>query len=147
EKAILNQDPSLDLAGPAESPAPERAILIAPLGGESVDALFGLAVPLASEPAREVIAARVLEADEQGDLARATDDLRERRDSLLSEGVSARVAAFTSSRPGEDIVRLATEQSVDLVLVDAAPGSFLGSVGEVLRASPADVAVLTGHLS
>jgi len=147
EKAILNQDPSLDLAEPAESPAPERAILIAPLAGESGDALFGLAVPLASEPAREVIAAVVLEADERDQLARTTDDLRERRDSLRSEGVSARVAAFTSPRPGEDIVRLATEQSVDLVLVDAAPGSLAGSVGEVLRASPADVAVLvTGHL-
>src|SRR5262245_48847585 len=146
EKAILNQDPSLDLAEPAESPAPERAILIAPLAGESGDALFGLAVPLASEPAREVIAAVVLEADERDQLARTTDDLRERRDSLRSEGVSARVAAFTSPRPGEDVVRLATEQSVDLVLVDAAPGSLLGGVGEVLRASPADVAVLvTGH--
>jgi len=147
EKAILTQDASLDLAEQkAENPEPERAILVAPLGAENVDALLGLAVPLASQPPREVIAARVLEADEQDELARATDDLRERRDSLLSQGVSVRVAAFTSPRPGEDIVRLASEQSVDLVLVDAALGSLVGGAGEVLRASPADVAVLvTGH--
>jgi DNA-binding SARP family transcriptional activator len=142
EKAILNQDPSLDLAGPAESPKPERAILVAPFDSANVDGLLSLAVPLASEPAREVIAARVLDPGGQHDLARTTADLRDRRDSLLKQGVAARVAAFTSARPSEDIVRLATEQSVDLVLVDAGRDALHGTIGEVLRASPADVGVL-----
>jgi DNA-binding SARP family transcriptional activator len=143
EKAILNQDSSLDRAE-SKSEAPERAILVAPLG-DSVDALVGLAVPLASEPAREVIAVRVLDADEQGELARATDGLRELRASLLERGVASRVAAFTSPRPSEDIVRLAAEQTVDLVLVDAGPDALVGTVGEVLRATPADVAVLVAR--
>jgi DNA-binding SARP family transcriptional activator len=140
EKAILNQDASLDLAQP-QSEAPERAILVAPLG-DDVDALLGLAVPLALEPSREVIAARVLEADEHGELARVTEDLRGRRNALAERGVASRVAAFTSPRPSEDIVRLASEQSVDIVLVDAGPDALLGTVGEVLRATPADVAIL-----
>jgi DNA-binding SARP family transcriptional activator len=141
EKQILNQAPELDFAEPKPE-APERAILLAPRAAENVDALLALAVPLASQPAREVIAVRVLEADEQVELAQATADLRERRDSLVVQGVAARVAAFTSPRPSEDIVRLAKEQSVDLVLVDAEADSLPGSVSEVLRASPADVAVL-----
>jgi len=144
EKAILTQDASLDLAEPGPE-APERAVLVALLDAENVDGLLGLAVPLASQPAREVIAACVLEADAHSELAQATADLRQRRDSLLEQGVSARVAAFTSPRPSEDIVRLATEQSVDLLLVDAGPDALGGTVGEVLHASPADVAVLAAR--
>jgi len=150
EKAILAQDPALDPPPSptgASAPAPERAILVAPLDAESIDSLLALAAPLATEPPRELITARALDTSEQTELARVTDDLRARRESLVEQGIAARVAAFTSPQPGKDIVRLATEQSVDLVLVDARPdalGKRLlgGRVGEVLRASPADVGVL-----
>jgi DNA-binding SARP family transcriptional activator len=141
ERQILNQDPGLDVAEP-KAEGPERAILVAPRTAGNVESLLGIAVPLAIQPAREVIAARVLEADAQDELAQATAELREQRGSLEEQGVAARVAAFTSPRPSEDIVRLAKEQSVDLVLVDAEPEMLLRNVGEVLRASPADVAVL-----
>ncbi len=153
EKAILTQDPSLD---PPESPdvsapalPPERAILVAPLDAENIQSLLGLAAPLAAERPHELITVRALEPTEQIELARATEDLGGRREALLERGISARVAAFTSSEPGEDIARLATEQSVDLVLVDARPdmlgqGLLGSSVGEVLRSSPADVGVLVG---
>jgi DNA-binding SARP family transcriptional activator len=152
EKAILTQDPGLDPPERADRPArapaaPDRAILVAPTDSPNIDSLLAVAAPLASEPAHELIVARALEANEQDDLQQATADLRRRREELLEQGTAVRVAAFTSPQPGEDLVRLAMEQSVDLVLVDAVPeglGEDLSRtrVGEILRASPADVAVL-----
>jgi DNA-binding SARP family transcriptional activator len=155
ERAILNQDSGLDLAQHAEiptpAPDPQRALLVALLDSRNTDPLLAIATPLASEPAREVILARLLEADEGESLAEATEDLRRRRDSLREQGIPARVAAFTSSRPSEDIVRLAMEQAVDLVLVEAADDALRhlseGPVGEILRGSPADVAVLVADAS
>jgi DNA-binding SARP family transcriptional activator len=150
EKAILTQDSALD---PPEAPevtpqatAPERAILVALLDARSIDPLLAIASPLASEPARELIVTRALEANEHEELAEATADLRRRRDGLIEQGIAARVAAFTSPQPSEDLVRLASEQSVDLVLADAAPNALealAGSrLGEILRTSPADVGFL-----
>jgi DNA-binding SARP family transcriptional activator len=150
EKAILTQDPGLDppqaAAAPAQAVAPGQTILVAPLDAAGIDPLVALATPLASEPARELIVARALEADEQDALAQATADLRRRREGLGEQGIAARVAAFTSPQPGEDLVRLASEQSVDLVLLDASPTVLEalsgGRLGEILRASPADVGLL-----
>jgi DNA-binding SARP family transcriptional activator len=150
EKAILTQDPALDPPRAAEIPvpvaAPERVILVAPLDARSIDPLLAIASPLASEPARELIVARALGGNEQDELAEATADLRRRRDGLIERGIAVRVAAFTSPQPGEDLARLASEQSVDLVLLDAAPNVLEslsgGRLGEILRASPADVGLL-----
>ncbi|TML16844.1 MAG: AfsR/SARP family transcriptional regulator, partial [Actinobacteria bacterium] len=86
EKAILAQDPALDPPPSptgASAPAPERAILVAPLDAESIDSLLALAAPLATEPPRELITARALDTSEQTELARVTDDLRARRESLV----------------------------------------------------------------
>jgi DNA-binding SARP family transcriptional activator len=140
EKAILNQDPELDLRDlPARVADPERGILVALFDARNIDALLAIGAQLASEPRRELIVARVLEAHDE--LAAATADLRRRRDDLLEHGIAARVAAFTSPRRSEDVVRLAAEQAVDLVLVDGAPDRLGEGVDEILRATPADVAV------
>ena len=60
-------------------------------------------------------------------------------------GVSARAAAFTSSAPARDLVRVAREQDVDLMLLDA-PASPLDDplVRDVLISAPCDVALLAG---
>ena len=147
EKAILTQDVALEAPERARAASSSvRAILVAPLDAGSVDALFSLAEPLGSEAHRELIAARLLDGSEQEALARETDDLRRRRDELLERGIATRVAAFTSTRPSEDLARLASEQAVDLLLVDADSGALddlaQSRVGEILRGSPADVAVL-----
>ena len=56
-----------------------------------------------------------------------------------------RVAAFTSTSPGEDIVRLATEHAVDLVLTDVAGDNPLGGdVAAVVGAVSCDVALQVG---
>jgi DNA-binding SARP family transcriptional activator len=156
ERAILQQDPTLDLArsGPAaeppaattaQIPAPERSILVVPLGGGDLDTLIGLAGPLARRPPREVILADLVR-DPAG-LVEATRRVRERRAALTADGIASRGAAFVSEAPGEDVVRLASEQNVDLALLDAGPadlgeGAPVGAVGDVLESAPCDVALL-----
>jgi len=139
-----------------EPEKPERSILVAPLDERNLDALLALAKPLAeSRPPRELIVARLLPpsrsptvlAPEERELTRATEELDRRRSELLAEGVATRVLAFTSSDPGKDLVRLASEQEVDLLLVDGrrpvlGEGVPRGDVGVVLEKAPCDVAVL-----
>jgi DNA-binding SARP family transcriptional activator len=157
ERAILNQDPAIELVpgdraagSPAAAieedlPRPERAILVVPTADRAFDALLALAEPLARRPPREVILARLVTAAE--DLDEATRLVQERRDRLLAHRVPARAAAFTSSDIGSDIVLLASEQPTDLVLLDA-PGRLLleGQVDDelasVLADAPCDVGIL-----
>ena len=155
ERAILQQDPGLDLTGAAEqrperaaaiaAATPERSILVVPLGGGDLEALLALAAPLARRPPREVILAELVR--EPAALGEATLRVRERRAALASDGIAARAAAFVSEVPGEDVVRLASEQNVDLALFDASPADLVegvpaGDVGAVLEHAPCDVGVL-----
>jgi DNA-binding SARP family transcriptional activator len=143
EKAVLRQDPTLALA--AELAAPERSILVAPRDERSLDALLALAEPLAkTRPPREVILAGLTSGAELG---AASALLNDRRAALAGRGVPARAAAFTSASPADDLVRLASEQDVDLLLVDASPEEDLaeGDLGAVLASAPCDVALLLGN--
>jgi DNA-binding SARP family transcriptional activator len=139
ERAILRQDEALELTARA---APASSILVAPLREGQLEALLMLAERLASIPARELIVARVVAPEELGD---ATAQLRARREALIAQGHSARVAAFSSANPARDLVRLASEQDVDLLLLDAAPKLLDDDVTRsVLRAAPSDVGILVG---
>jgi DNA-binding SARP family transcriptional activator len=145
EKAILRQDPALTpLAGAAPS---ERAILVIAGDERRLDQLLTVAEPLARRPARELILARLLRS--HGDLQAATAALAERRATLVRRGVSCRVAAYTTLEPGSDAALLATEQDVDLVLVDASPEVLKSGRADerlrvILERAPCDVGVLTG---
>ena len=119
ETAILRHDPSLS-SPPASVTAPRpvtRSILVVSSSEEALDGLLAVAVPLAVQPARELIVARLLAGREP--VGETTGLLAERRGALEAAGISARVAAYTSERPGEDATLLATEQDVDLLLIDA----------------------------
>jgi Kef-type K+ transport system membrane component KefB len=139
-----------------EVPAPERAILVAPQDDRSIDALLQLAEPLAmSQPPRELLLARLVQpaplstglVADQRQLDATTEDLNARRRLLLERGVPTRTVAFLSPEPGNDLARLATEEPIDLVLLngrrpligEGIPG---GEVGDVLERAPCDVAVL-----
>jgi DNA-binding SARP family transcriptional activator len=137
-RAILEQQPSLNLT------KPDRSILVAPQNPLRLDGLLSLAEPLAKRPAREVIVAQLTATGD--DVARAASVLNERRQGLLARGVAARTVAFTSSHPGDDLVRLALEQDVDLLLIDGAP-DLRGNPGldVVLARAPCDVAVHVGR--
>ena len=73
------------------------------------------------------------------ELAEDSSTLRDanRRLESLRAGTDARTAAFTTSEPVLDIVRLATEQAAELLVVAAAPDALLA-------AAPCDVALANG---
>jgi DNA-binding SARP family transcriptional activator len=146
EQAILQHDPALDLAEgaqprpAAETPAYDRSLLVAPRELPGLDLVMGLAVPLAaSRPPRELIVAGIVETSE---LAAATAALAERREGLLADGLPARTAAFSSPAPGRDLVRLASQEGVELLLMDAGSSPLEGEAGIVLVHAPCDVAML-----
>ncbi len=150
EAAILRQDPELALpaaaaqaaAAPAPvatAPEPARAVLVAPRALEDMEGLLTVAKPLAAgETGRELIVASVVGADE---LAGATTRLAELRDELLAHGLSIRTAAFSSPAAGEDIARLASQEAVDLVLMDSGDAPLGGEAASVLERAPCDVAL------
>jgi DNA-binding SARP family transcriptional activator len=139
QQAVLHQDPSLD----RPQPAPERSILVAPQDERRFSELVAAAEPLARSPRRELILARLVAAD--ADLTAAAAMSNEQRDALLARGVAARAVTFTSSAPGEDLVRIAAEQDVDLLLVDGSPALDDPVLEAVLARAPCDVAIHIGR--
>ena len=161
-KGELSEPPEEEfrrLRGEEPMPAalvPQRSVIVAPQDDTSVAALLALGEPLArSQPPREIILVRLLHPQtlstglgrEERNIERATADLNEYREELIEHGVQSRAVAFTSPDAGYDLVRLSTEQDVDLVLLngrrpllgEAVPR---GDVGTVLEQAPCDVAVL-----
>jgi DNA-binding SARP family transcriptional activator len=147
ERAILRQDPSLDLVRPPTDGRglAERSILVA-IGDETrVDALLAVVEPLARHPHRVVILARLV--SDAAQLPRTSAWLQEHRSALAQRGVVARTASFTSTAPGEDLVRLATELDVELLLADApdqliADGAPDEQLTAILADAQCDVALL-----
>jgi Kef-type K+ transport system membrane component KefB len=139
-----------------ELKVPAKSILVAPQDGTNLDALLAIAEPLAkADPPREIIIAQVIVPErfvtgvlrDADDVTKTTEELNIRRDALISRGVAARAVAFNSILPGQDYVRLASEQEVDLILLDGrrpllGDGVPRGAVGHVLHEAPCDVAVL-----
>ena len=120
ERAILQQDPALDL--PTEV-APGRSILVVPASPASVDRLLALAQPLKTP----LVVACVVPAHEVGAATAA-----------LAARDAGRVAAFSSPEPGPDIARLATREACELIVMD-------GTLDRaVLEDASCDVAVLFG---
>ncbi len=147
ERAILTQDPSLELgwADPPTGPAvePARTVLVLPSGDDRLDGLLAIAEPLTKRAGRELIIARLLASE--GELTSTASALNARASSL---GLSARSAVFTTLEPAGDLIRLATTYEVELVLLHAPPGldadQLPAELAVILEHSPADTAVLTG---
>jgi DNA-binding SARP family transcriptional activator len=140
EQAILRQDAALELA---QAAAPERSLLVVALEGAAQAPLLSLAAPLARQPVREVVLARLI-GDSLG-LTAATADLHQQRSRLRAAGIAVRVAAFTSNSVGDDAVRLATELDCDLLLLDAPADLFASPIIQtILAGAPCDVAALVG---
>ncbi len=141
EGAILRQDSSLDLAPTAPG---RRSILVGAVADQPLAPLLAAGAPLAREPTRELIVARLIE--HRDDLATAAVEVNAECVSLAADGVVARPAVFTSRSYGADLARLATDQDVDLALV-ASLGDPLEDpeLAELLRSAPCDVAVAVGE--
>jgi DNA-binding SARP family transcriptional activator len=106
ERAILRHDPVLDQQG-APQPTARGAVICAGAG------LHELLAPLCAD-GRELILVELVGSDELADRARALELLRAE---LTGRGVEARAVCFTSSDPGADLVRLASEQEAELLVV------------------------------
>ena len=108
-----------------------------------LEPLLDLARPLARRPPKELILARLVGG--ANELQAASEALQERRAVLLESGITARAAAFVSPTPAEDLVRMAVEQDVDLVLVDGPREPLRDPVlAGLLASAPCDVAVVVG---
>ena len=146
ERAILRHDPALEApVAPRFGEAAERSILVAVTVETLVDALLAVVEPLVRDPQRVVILARLV--SDAGELWAASAWLEEHRSALQARGVVARAASFTSTAPGKDLARLATELDAELLLADAPPGLLAeGAPDEQLAAvladTPCDVALL-----
>jgi DNA-binding SARP family transcriptional activator len=140
EGAILRQDSSLDLASTRTR---QRSLLIGAFDDRPLAPLLAAAAPLARDPTRELIVARLLAQREE--LGAAAPAVAAECERLAADGVVARPAVFTSRSPGADLARLATEQDVDLVLASSDGGMLDDSeLAELLRSAPCDVAVAVG---
>jgi hypothetical protein len=146
ERAILTHDAALELGSSAREPdrvpvrSPAGAVIVAPSADGRLDGLLAFAVPLARRSGTELLVARLVA--NESELAGAAAALAVRR-----EGLGARTAAFTSDEPDADLVRLASANEADLVLVDApeaidAPAVPAG-LARLLDRAPAHVAVLS----
>ena len=148
ERAILQQDPALDAASPPRDrgrESSERAILVAVADEARIDALLAAAEPLARQPARVLVLARLV--PEAADLRRSSAWIEEHRIALAARGVTVRASSFTSSAPGEELARLARELDADLLLTDAADALLVdgvpdGQLTALLDEAPCDVALL-----
>jgi DNA-binding SARP family transcriptional activator len=140
EKAILRQDPELDLI---QLPTPPRSILVAAWDERRLDSLLATAEPLARRPAKELLVTWLVTHPD--DLAAAAAAVQERRAGLISRGVAVRAAAFVSRAPAADLVRLASEQAIDLVLLGGGEEPLRDPILErVLVEAPCDVAIVVG---
>ena len=143
-------------------PIPERAILVAPQTEGALPQLLALTEPLArSTPPRELILARLIPPPRgasvrgglqtEGFMLRAASaEVQAARARLLAERVAARAVAFTSTEVGRDLVQLAEDEAVDLLLLDGrrpllGGGVPKGDVGTALDKAPCDVAVLVAR--
>ena len=144
ERRILTQDETLDVTSERSAPPvvePERTLLVASRDGAAREALLAVAQPLASLPGRALIIARLVQ--NENDVGAASAAINELRASL---DVPARTAAFASLEPSRDVVRLAGNYGVDLVLLaELLEDQLPTEVAAVLDHSPADVAILAGQ--
>jgi DNA-binding SARP family transcriptional activator len=139
QRGILTQDPALD----EQSEPARRSVMAAALVGDRMPGLAILAGTLAQRPPRELIVARAIVRS--ADLGAAAEELRDLQRTLETDGVIARTAAFRSDRAGKDLARIAAEQEVDLVVVDAPEGLLDNPVlADLLLAAPCDVAIAVG---
>jgi DNA-binding SARP family transcriptional activator len=140
QRAVLRQDAALAVTKPFE---PERSILVAPQSEGKMEGLLGLAESLARRPARELILARLV--SHAREIREEAASLDERRQELLGRGVAVRTTVFTADERGDDLVRLALEQDVDLLLLDGTHDLRSAVVESVLTGAPCDVAVHVGR--
>jgi DNA-binding SARP family transcriptional activator len=136
ERRILAQDPTLDLV--STSARGERTLLAVSSDVERLDVLTSAVAPLVVSGERSLIAAQLV-ADER-EVAVGAAALDARRGEL---GPRVRTATFTSREPGRDVVRLAVNYDVELILL---AGIDSGELPSIVQRAPADLALCSGPI-
>jgi DNA-binding SARP family transcriptional activator len=137
ELAILRQDPALSVTAAAK---PSSSIIAVSEQPSGLALLLPLAEALARGPtARELVLVQVVQ---RAEIAAATRTLEQARHDLRGRGVAVRVAAFSSSSPEEDVVRLTTLQNADLLLVASAGDPLSGKFAGVFTEATCDIAAV-----
>ncbi len=156
ERQILHHDPALAaptgppsvVSGPALSNATPRTVLVVSQSSADLQPLVDLGSTIAASPLRELVLTRVITAapgrnvDER--LAQITRRLARQRDELTRSGILARVAAFSSPRPADDVRKLALHQDAELLIADgteAVLGERAGITDQLLDVAACDVAL------
>jgi DNA-binding SARP family transcriptional activator len=136
ERAILRQDPALSVTA-ARLSGSIVAVSERPAG---LALLLPLAEALSRGPTkRELVLAQIVQPAE---IASATRTLDETRRDLRARGAAVRVAAFSSSSPAEDVVRLTTLQDADLLLLSTEGDPLVGMFAGVFAEAACDVAAM-----
>jgi DNA-binding SARP family transcriptional activator len=139
ERAILRHDQTL-LAEHRQAQEPLRCVVAVPESAASLPLLLPIAEALAAGPRRrELVLARIVPRDELSDTAAA---LGEARRELGARGRCVRVAAFSSSSPGDDVIRLVEQQETDLLLLAVDGDPLAGRLASVFDRATSDVASL-----
>jgi DNA-binding SARP family transcriptional activator len=134
ERAILAGDASL--AGGVRLHV-ERHVVLAAVSADANVASVAAVAQLLGRDGGDVVFVRLVAAE---------DDVAEAAASLA--GIRARTAAFTSDSVAEDVVRLATANDAEVVLLDTRAcfdgDGVSGELASVFERSPADVCVVVG---
>jgi DNA-binding SARP family transcriptional activator len=160
ERAILMQDAGLELPQtPRRRPStdesgdtlPSRTILTAASSEAGLEPLISLAEALAGAGSpHDLLLCRLVAPAEAATLGTASAALEAVRSELASRGVSVRAAAFTSPHPAADVVRLAGDEKVDLLLLDWPAGrapapDIAADVTSILAEAPCDVGLVVAR--
>jgi DNA-binding SARP family transcriptional activator len=133
ERAILQRDPTLDKERGRRARARGCVICV---GAD----LHELVVPLCGQERELLVVELAAHPDELG---RRSARLEQLREELVGHGVEVRTACFTSSTPGQDLVRLAVEQEAELLVT----GPLSAQAQTALTtAAPCDVAIASPGL-
>jgi DNA-binding SARP family transcriptional activator len=162
ERAILQHDEELEL--PRRTPAPQpvptdaegdgvptRTILTVGFGEGGPGPLIGLAESLAgSDASHDLLVCHLVDPVEAEALGAASAALDGLRAGLADRGLSVRAAVFTSPRPAADVVRLAADEKVDLLLLGCPPnllsgGELAGELVSILAEAPCDVGLVVAR--
>ena len=143
QQAILEQEQMLDLGAPASAiplePSAERVVVALVRDLDGVDALGSVGRVLTSGAGGELIFVHIAAP---ATLGAATAALSTARDRLADGAGQARVAAFSSSTPGEDVVRLALREDADTIIADVGEDPLDAEVVAVLTGAPCDVVLV-----
>jgi DNA-binding SARP family transcriptional activator len=136
ERAILRHDPSL--SAPAGAPTVEqRSVVTVAETDAAMSLVCSLVEALAQHPSpRDLVLARIVPPSDLGTSTAALDEIRRK----APQGVTVRVAAFSSTSPGEDVVRLSGQRETDLVVVATESDPLRGPYAAVFDEATCDVA-------